>query len=92
MNKYTVNDRHGNSGAHIIFENGVRVSIQFGVGSRCDGGKTTAEVAVIDDQDVWWVYNGSSLDPCPCGTEINKDVSPDDLASIMFLATKLNSI
>jgi len=76
-------------GFTLIFDNGVFASIKFGFGSYSDEGKTTAEVAIIDDKDNWYVFDQDELTICPYGSEVNARVTTDELAEILYLAKQL---
>jgi len=73
----------------LTFANDIYVSVRFGTGHYCDQGKTTAEVAVIDKDNNWYIYNDGTLTMCPDGTDVNPRVSTDDLAEILMLAKRL---
>ena len=41
-------------GFNVMFPNEWEVSVRWGEGHSCDGGKTTVEVAVFDTEDNWY--------------------------------------
>ena len=53
-----------NIGFNVTFPNEWEVSVRWGEGHSCDGGKTTVEVAIFDPEDNWYILDGqcSSLD------------------------------
>ena len=75
-------------GFSLIFENGVIASVNFGFGSYSDEGETSAEVAIIDDDDNWYVFNGKELEQAD-GPDVNPRVTPNDLVEILNLAKQL---
>ena len=80
---------HINEGFCLTFANSVYVSVRYGSGNYCDQGETTAEVAVIDKNNNWYIYDNGKLTMCPDGTDVNPRVSTDDLAEILMLAKRL---
>jgi len=76
-------------GFNVTLANQVYVSVKFGFGSYSDGGNTTAEVAVIDKDNNWYVFSNGKLIPNPDGSEANSHITPDQLADIMYLAKQL---
>jgi hypothetical protein len=98
MNKYiafrdeaTVLDKKRvDEGFTLIFDNGVLASVKFGFGSYSDEGKTTAEVAIIDDKDNWYIFNGKELERVPDQyPDVNPRVTTNDLVEILYLAKQL---
>ena len=88
--KNMISDRdYGTKGIQITLSNGVLVSVIFGLGSYSDQGETTAEVAVIDRKQNWYVYANGELVPCPNGSDVNSYIKPDQLVDIMYLAKQL---
>ena len=75
-------------GFALIFDNGVIASVKFGFGSYSDEGKTTAEVAIIDSEDNWYVFNGKELEQAD-GPSVNPRVTTNDLVEILNLAKQL---
>ena len=80
---------YGTKGIQIRLSNGVLVSIIFGFGSYSNQGETTAEVAVIDREDNWYVFANGELVPCSNGSDVNSYIKPDELVDIMYLAKQL---
>lgn len=81
------------NGFLMTFSNGVTVSVQFGAFHYCDQGKETAEVAVWDKNDYWYILNENdnhmSLIRVEEGTDVMGYCTPNLIASIMGLACKL---
>ena len=75
-------------GFALIFDNGVIASVKFGFGSYSDEGKTTAEVAIIDSEDNWYIFNGKELEQAD-GVDVNPRVTTNDLVEILNLAKQL---
>ena len=75
-------------GFALIFDNGVIASVKFGFGSYSDEGNTTAEVAIIDSEDNWYIFNGKELEEAD-GVDVNPRVTPNDLVEILNLAKQL---
>ena len=44
-------------GFNVTFPNDWEVSVRWGEGHQCDGGKTTVEVAVFDPEENWCIYH-----------------------------------
>ena len=76
-------------GFTLTFDNGVLASVKFGFGSYSDEGKTTAEVAIIDNEDNWYVFDQGELTIYPHGSEVNARVTTDELADILYFAKQL---
>ena len=75
-------------GFTLIFDNGVLASVKFGFGSYSNEGKTTAEVAIIDSKDNWYIFNGKELTKCD-GPDVNSHTTTNDLVEILNLAKHL---
>ena len=75
-------------GFALIFDNGVIASVKFGFGSYSDQGETTAEVAIIDIKDNWYVFNGKELEQSD-GPDVNPRVTTNDLVEILYLAKQI---
>jgi hypothetical protein len=94
MNKYNVikeqsaGSKYVHQGFNMTLENNVYVSVMFGTGAYADQGETTAEVAVIDIKDDWYIFNGKELLKAD-GTEINPRITPNQLIEILNLAKAL---
>lgn len=94
MNKYNVikeqlsGSKFVDQGFNITLENNVFVSVMFGTGSYSDQGKTTAEVAIIDSKDNWYVFNGKELEQSD-GPDVNPRVTTNDLVEILYLAKQI---
>ena len=50
-------DDYSHDGFSMSFDNGFTISVQFSKYHRCDAGNTTAEVAIWDKEDNWYLYN-----------------------------------
>ena len=74
---YAKSAKMEDKGFFIRFNNGYEVSVQFGSYNGCDGGVTTAEVAVLDPEGDFCHLNGRSPDPL-------FRVTPEELAELMF--------
>ena len=75
-------------GFMLIFDNGIFASVEFGFSSYSDRGKTTAEVAIIDSKNNWYIFNGKELEQAD-GTNVNPRVSTNDLVEILNLAKQI---
>jgi hypothetical protein len=75
-------------GFTLTFDNGVFASVKFGFGSYSDQGETTAEVAIIDSEDNWYIFNGKELEQAD-GPDVNPRVTTNDLVEILNLAKQL---
>lgn len=75
-------------GFALTFDNGVLASIKFGFGSYSNQGETTAEVAIIDSKDNWYIFNGKELEQSD-GPDVNPRVTTNDLVEILNLAKHL---
>jgi len=63
-------------GFFLRFNNGYEISVQFGAWLHCDGGKTTAEVAVFDPE--------GDLVKLAENNDVLGRVSPEKVAELMF--------
>lgn len=75
-------------GLALTFDNGVLASVKFGFGSYSDEGQTTAEVAIIDSKDNWYIFNGKELVKAD-GPDVNPRITTNDLVEILNLAKQL---
>lgn len=64
-----------NKGFHLVFENKLTISVQFGYGNYCDNynseildetkqrvtESTTAEIAIWDENDHWFKFDGDTV-------------------------------
>ena len=75
-------------GFTLTFDNGVFASIKFGFGSYSDQGETTAEVAIIDSEEYWYVFNGKELKKAD-GIDVNPRITTNDLVEILNLAKQI---
>jgi len=72
------------NGFTMLFDNGWSVSVQWSKLHKCDGGKTTAEVAVLDPEGIFWTVIDDKL-------EKTNDVMPyttsEELVNIINITT-----
>jgi hypothetical protein len=82
-----------NHGFQMTFANGCTISVQFSKGNYCDQGETTAEVAVRDKDDNWYVLNEEDNHMSLIKVEEHSDVighcTTDLVAFIIELTKKL---
>lgn len=80
-------------GFQMTFDNGATVSVMFGKYNYCDQGETTAEVAVWDQNDDWYIFNEednhNSLIKVDSGSDVIGHCTSNMVASIMNLAKNL---
>lgn len=76
-------------GFSMLLANGVSVSVIYGDGSFSDKGETTAEVAVTDSKGNWYILADDKLVIFPLGSEVNPNVTPDELVTILDLAKQI---
>lgn len=80
-------------GFQMDFDNGCTISVQFSKNNYSDGGETTAEVAVWDKDDNWYVLNEEDNHMSLIKVEEHSDVmgycTADSVSFIMELARKL---
>jgi hypothetical protein len=76
-------------GFSMLLANGVSVSVIYGDGSFSDKGETTAEVAVTDSKGNWYILADDKLVVFPLGSEVNPNVTPDELVTILDLAKQI---
>ena len=80
-------------GFQMDFTNGCTISVQFSKGNYCDQGKTTAEVAVFDKDNNWYILNEEDNHMSLVKVEEYSDVighcTTDLVASIIELTRKL---
>jgi hypothetical protein len=88
-----VNKAVDHDGFHMTFDNGFTVSVMFGKRNYCDSGETTAEVAVWDTDDNWYILNEEdnhmSLIKVPEGSDVIGYCNSNMVAFIMNLAKSL---
>jgi len=75
-------------GFQLTLSNGVLISVTFSFSSYSDKGVTTAEVAVIDKDDNWYVFRDGELYNENMSA-VNANITPNELAEIMFIARAL---
>jgi hypothetical protein len=88
MEKFRVYNNGYNEGFQIDFDNGVTVSVQFGIHTQSDKGQTTAEVAVFRGTE-WYFADIDDLVLVENGTEVMAYCSPDVVAWIIDRARKI---
>lgn len=88
MEKFRVYNNGYNEGFQIDFDNGVTVSVQFGIDTQSDKGQTTAEVAVFRGTK-WYFADIDDLVLVENGTEVMAYCSPDVVAWIIDRARKI---
>ena len=70
-------------GFNVMFPNEWEVSVRWGEGHSCDGGKTTVEVAIFDADDNWYTLeNSDKLTKAP-NTDVMCYVTPEVLLNIL---------
>ena len=70
-------------GFNVTFPNDWEVSVRWGEGHHCDGGKTTVEVAIFDADDNWYTLeNSDKLTKAP-NTDVMCYVTPEVLLNIL---------
>ena len=88
-----VNKSLDHDGFHMTFANNVTVSVMFGKRNYCDSGETTAEVAIWDADDNWYILNEDdnhmSLTKVHSGSDVIGHCNSNLVAFIMDLAKKL---
>ena len=81
------------NGFQMTFANDVTVSVMFGKYNYCDQGETTAEVAIWDADDNWYILNEDdnhmSLTKVHSGSDVIGHCNSNLVAFIMDLAKKL---
>ena len=71
-------------GFNVMFPNEWEVSVRWGEGHYCDGGKTTVEVAIFDADDNWYTLDGcDKLAKVPVGSDVMGHVTPELLLDIL---------
>ena len=78
-------DGLGGIGFNVMFPNEWEVSVRWGEGHSCDGGKTTVEVAVFDPDDNRYILNEDGVINTPYATDTNimGHVTPEVLLNIL---------
>jgi len=76
-------------GFSMLLANDVCVSVIYGDGSFSDKGESTAEVAVTDSKGNWYILANDKLVVFPLGSEVNPNVTPDELVTILNLAKQI---
>ena len=71
-------------GFNVMFPNEWEVSVRWGKGHYCDGGKTTVEVAIFDADDNWYTLDGQRDELVKNDyTDIMGHVTPEVLLNIL---------
>ena len=71
-------------GFNVTFPNEWEVSVRWGKGHSCDGGKTTVEVAIFDADDNWYTLDGQRDELVKNDyTDIMGHVTPEVLLNIL---------
>jgi len=71
-------------GFNVTFPNEWEVSVRWGEGHSCDGGKTTVEVAIFDADDNWYTLDGQRDELVKNDyTDIMGHVTPEVLLNIL---------
>jgi hypothetical protein len=70
-------------GFNVMFPNEWEVSVRWGEGHSCDGGKTTVEVAIFDVDDNWYTLDGCDKLAKAPSTDIMGHVTPEVLLNIL---------
>jgi len=73
------------NGFTMLFDNGWSVSVQWSKLHKCDGGKTTAEVAVLDPEGIFWTVIDDRL-------HLTGDVMPYTTSEELVNIIRLSSI
>jgi len=77
-------------GFQMTFQNRCTISVQFNERSRCDQGKTTAEVAAWDENSNWISWNGDNWSTILDGsTDVMSYQTSDDVATMISTLAKL---
>jgi hypothetical protein len=80
-------------GFHMTFGNGATISVMFGKHSYSDQGETTAEVAVWDQNNDWYILNEDdnhmSLIKVPYSSDVIGHCTSNMVAHIMNLTKNL---
>ena len=91
--KFRAENNEWHHGFQMDFANGCTISVQFSKGNYCDQGETTAEVAVFDKDNNWYVLNEEDNHMSLVKVEEYSDVighcTTDLVASIIELTKKL---
>jgi poly(3-hydroxybutyrate) depolymerase len=69
-------------GFNVMFPNEWEVSVRWGKGHSCDGGKTTVEVAVFDPEENWYTLDDDDK-LCRFNTDVMGYVTPETLTRIL---------
>lgn len=69
-------------GFNVTFPNEWEVSVRWGKGHNCDGGKTTVEVVVFDTDDNWYKMDDDDK-LCRFDSDIMGHVTPEVLLNIL---------
>ena len=88
-----VNEEIDHDGFHMTFANGCTISVMFGKHSYSNQGETTAEVAVFDKDNNWYILNEEdnhmSLLKVPEYSDVMGHCTSNMVAHIMNLAKNL---
>ena len=76
-------DDYMHNGFKMSFENGFTISVQFHASHRCDGGNTTAEVAIWDNDNNWYLFSDGTWQKMPAYTEVMSYQTSEQVANLI---------
>ena len=87
---FRAEDNKQHHGFQMTLQNRCTISVQFNERSRCDQGKTTAEVAAWDENGNWISWNGNDWITILDGTtDVMSHQTSDDVATMISTLAKL---
>lgn len=81
-------DDYSHDGFSMSFENGFTISVQFSKHHRCDAGNTTAEVAIWDKEDNWYLYDEGTWYKLPQYAEVMSYQTAEQVAHLIERTSK----
>lgn len=76
-------DDYSHDGFSMSFKNGFTISVQFSKHHRCDAGNTTAEVAIWDKENNWYLYDEGTWYKLPQYAEVMSYQTAEQVADLI---------
>jgi hypothetical protein len=76
-------DNYSHNGFSMSFENGFTISVQFSKYHRCDAGNTTAEVAIWDKDNNWYLFSDGTWQKMPQYAEVMSYQTANEVANLI---------
>lgn len=81
-------DDQSHDGFSMSFKNGFTISVQFSEHHRCDAGNTTAEVAIWDKENNWYLYDEGTWEKVIEGGVVMNYQTAEQVAHLIEIISK----